>query len=70
MHYTHGTIQVRYNTITVYYKYGTLLYHPYLEGVSLVDQVLLSFRRVVHFRRAGADQRVEERVETAVNVRL
>lgn len=42
----------------------------YLEGVALVNEVLLPLGRVVHLRRVCADQRVEERVETTVDVRL
>lgn len=46
------------------------LRESHLEGVSLVDEVLLSLGRVVHLRRVRADQRVEERVETSVHVGL
>lgn len=42
----------------------------HLEGVALVDEVLLSLGRVVHLGRVGADQGVKKRVEAAVNVRL
>ena len=35
----------------------------HLEGVTLIDQKLLAFVRIVHFLRVCADERVEECVE-------
>lgn len=42
----------------------------HLEGVALVDEVLLPLGGVVHLRGVRADERVEERVEPPVYVRL
>lgn len=42
----------------------------HLEGVALINEVLLPLGRVVHLRRVRADQRVEEGVETAIHVSL
>lgn len=42
----------------------------HLEGVTLVNKVLLPFGRVVHLGGIRADKRIEERVEATVNVGL